>query len=118
MPCNEASPDKRNKAARYKPWWSVAKKCFLQPAELHLPCETSHERDKLIEILRASPAEYRATHNNNKPERVLLPFHIPIHLPTSSEEPILHDPHGGEELQWHGKQNRERIQELNGLRKA
>ena len=79
------------------------------PVAIHLPGETSHERDELIEILRASPAEYRAAYDNKEPEYVLLPLDIPVQFSTSSKEPILHDPHGGEELEWHGKQNCERI---------
>jgi hypothetical protein len=31
---------------------------------------------------------------------------------------VLHDPHGREELQWHGKQNRKRIEELHRLSEA
>lgn len=50
---------------------------FLQVA-LHLPGETSHERNELIEILRASPAEYRAAYDNKEPEYVLLPLDIPV----------------------------------------
>ena len=88
------------------------------PAPLHLPSETPHERNKLIKIRSASPADYRAGHDNKEPERVLLPLHIPVQFATASEEPILHDPHGRKELEWHGKQNRERIQELYGLRKS
>ena len=79
------------------------------PAPLHLPSETPHERNKLIKIRSASPADYRAGHDNKEPERVLLPLHIPVQFATASEEPILHDPHGRKELEWHGKQNRERI---------
>jgi hypothetical protein len=75
----------------------------FSPVAIHLPCETSHERDELIKILRASPADHGAAHNNKEPERILLPLDIPVQLPTSRKEPILHDPHGREELEWHRK---------------
>ena len=87
-------------------------------AAQHPPGETSHERDELVEVIRASPADCRAPHDSKEPKHVLLPFDIPVHLPTSSEETVLHNPYGGEELQWHGKQNRERIEELHRLREA
>jgi len=80
-----------------------------------LPSETPHERDEFVEVVSANPAECSAAHGNKEPERVLLPFDIPVHLPTSCEEAVLHDPHGREELEWHGKQNRERIEELHRL---
>ena len=57
---------------------SVSRGGLFSPAELHLPGETSYERDKLIEILRASPAEYRAAYDNKEPENVLLPLDIPV----------------------------------------
>lgn len=57
---------------------SVSRGGPLLPAVLHLPGETSHKRDELIEILRASPAEYRAAYDNNEPEHVLLPLDIPV----------------------------------------
>ncbi len=47
-------------------------------ATLHLPSKTSHERDELIEILRASPADYRGAYDNKEPEHVLLPLDIPV----------------------------------------
>ena len=47
-------------------------------AALHLPSETSYECDKLIEILRPSPAEYRAAYDNKEPEYVLPPLDIPV----------------------------------------
>jgi hypothetical protein len=50
----------------------------FSPAALHVPGKTSYERDELIEILRASPAEYRAAYDNKEPENVLLPLDIPI----------------------------------------
>lgn len=77
MPYNEALLDKRNKAARYKqrecqPWGPFS------PVASHLPGKTSYERHELIEILRASPAEYRAAYDNKEPENVLLPLDIPV----------------------------------------
>lgn len=50
----------------------------FSPAASNLPSETSYERDELIEILRASPAEYRAAYDNKEPEYVLLPLNIPV----------------------------------------
>jgi hypothetical protein len=118
MPCNEASLDKRNTAVRYREGrWSVVVGHSPRERDI-LPSETSHERNEFVEVLCASPAEYSAAHDNDEPERVLLPLDVPIHLPTSCEEAILHDPHGREELQWHGKQNRERIEELHRLSEA
>lgn len=117
MPCNEASPGKRNTAARYhnesQPWLIK----FRQKRD-HLPCETSHERNELVKVLRASPADDRAAYDDKEPEHVLLPLDVPVQLPASSEETILHDPHGGEQLKWHGKQDRERVKELHCLREA
>lgn len=118
MLCNEALPGKRNKAVRYKgresqPWLS-----FFAGIAQHVPSETPHECDELVKVLRAGPAECCADHDNKEPERVLLPLDIPVQLPTSSEETILHDPHSREQLEWHGKQNRERIEELHGLCEA
>ena len=118
MLCNEALPGKRNKAVRYKaresqPWLSH----FASIAQ-HVPSETPQECDELVKVLRAGPAEYCAAHDNKEPERVLLPLHIPVQLPTSSEQTILHDSYSREQLEWHGKQNRERIEELHGLCEA
>ena len=83
-----------------------------------LPSETPHERNEFVEVVSANPAECGAAHGNQEPERVLLPFDIPVRLPASCEETVLHDPHGREELEWHGKQNRERIEELHRLSEA
>lgn len=55
--------------SRGGPFWQAA---------LHLPGETSYERDELIEILCANPAEYRAAYGNKEPEYVLLPLDIPV----------------------------------------
>jgi hypothetical protein len=57
---------------------SVSRGEPFSPAALHLPGEASHECDELIEILRASPAEYCAAYDNNEPEHVLLPLDIPV----------------------------------------
>jgi len=84
----------------------------------HVPRETPHERDELVKVLRAGPADCCAAHDNKESERVLSPLDIPVQLPTSSKETILHDPHSREQLEWHGKQNRERIEELHGLCEA
>jgi len=77
MPYNEAWPDKRSKAARYKQRECQPRRTD-SPATLHLPGKTSHERDELIEILRAGPANYRAAYDNKEPENVLLPLDIPV----------------------------------------
>jgi hypothetical protein len=68
-----------------------------------LPSKTPDERDELVKIFRADPAESRAAHDDHKSEYILLPLDVPVHLPASGEESVLHNPHGGEELQRHRK---------------
>ncbi len=73
--------------------------------EEDLPGEAPDERDELVKVLCANPAENRAGHDDQKSEYILLPFDRPVHLPASGEESVLHNPHGGEELERHRKQN-------------
>ena len=68
-----------------------------------LPGKAPDERDELVKVLRADPTESRTAHDDNKSEYILLPFDGPVHLPASGEESVLHNPHGGEELQRHRK---------------
>jgi hypothetical protein len=84
----------------------------------HLPGETSDECDELVKILRASPANCAAAHDDKESEHILLPLDIPVCLATSSKETVFHDSHSREELEGHGKQDRERIEELHRLREA
>jgi hypothetical protein len=87
----------------------------LRLALQDLPGKAPDERDKLVKVLCADPANSRAEHDDRKSEYILLPLDSPIHLPTSGEESVLHNPHGGEELQRHRKQNGKRVEKLHGL---
>ena len=83
-----------------------------------LPGKAPDERDELVKVLRADPAKSRATHDDNKSEYILLPLDGRVHLPASGKEAVLHNPHGGKELQRHRKQNCKRVEELHGLCKS
>lgn len=78
------------------------------------PRDAPDEADKLVEVLCARPRQDRAPDDGERPEAVLLPLDLEAALAAlrGRKEAVLHDAHGGEELQWGRQEDRDRVEEL------
>ena len=76
------------------------------------PGERADEGHELVEVRGAKVAERGAEDDDAEAEGVLLPLDEHVLLPAALENAVLHDAHRGEELQRHGEQDREGVQEL------
>ena len=83
-----------------------------EECEVDAPSEAADERDELVEVRSAEVRERGTKDDDDKPEGILLPLNEHALLPAALEDAVLHNTHRREELQRHGEQDRERVQEL------
>lgn len=82
------------------------------PPKENAPCDGSDQADKLVEVGCADPGDQGAGDRDREPEGVLHPLDARVAFAAAHKDAVLHDAHGGEELQGRREQDRHRVQEL------
>ena len=77
--------------------------------------EAADERDELVKVRGAEPAHTAAEEHDEEAEAVLLPLDADVHLAARGEQACLHDADRGEELEGDGEEDRNGVEELDGL---
>lgn len=98
-------------------WW-CAENTYRVNEDERDTRKVANQSDKLVQMVRSTPGNARAHHDDEEAENVLLPLDVRVVLAAAGKQLRLDDTDGGEDLQWSGQQDGARVEQLDRVDEA